>query len=86
MGQYNQLYAYLNNIQVSISIIKNNVIAMLIAGAVPQCQKDLEPLPPCGGVVEGEDGGVVEGEGEDRHVDEGRKQGGGSPQGPRARC
>ena len=25
MGQYNQLYAYLNNIQVSIIIIENNV-------------------------------------------------------------
>ena len=49
---------------------------MMSTGAVPQCQKELQRLPP--------GGGAVEGEGEDGHVDEGRQQGGGAPQGPRA--
>ena len=49
---------------------------MLTPGAVPQCQKELPPLRP--------GGGVVEGEGEDGH--EGGEQGGDPPQGPRARC
>ena len=51
---------------------------MITTGAVPQCQKELEPLPP--------GGGAVEGEGEAGHVNEGREQGGGAPQGPRAGC
>ena len=49
---------------------------MITLGAVPQCQKELRPLPP--------GGGTVEGEGEDGDVNEGRHQGGDAPQGPRA--